>query len=80
MENQYLGIWANGVTFSPTLKKTHLGLDLIYKTQKWFAGKDQIAREEGNLKDSARVLRTVPWDLGQMKQFKQNGFEDPLRV
>ena len=54
-EDQWLRIWTNGVTFSPTLKKAHLGLDPIYKTQKWFAEKDQIAREEGNLKDSARV-------------------------
>ena len=36
-EDQCLGIWANGVTFSPTLRKTHLGFDLIYKTQKWFS-------------------------------------------
>ena len=54
-EDQFLGIWANGVTFSPTLKKTRLGLDPIYKTQKLFARKDQIARKEGNMKGSARV-------------------------
>ena len=30
-------------------------------------GKDQIAREGGNTKDSARVWRTLPWDLGQME-------------
>ena len=33
-EDQCLGIWANGVTFSLALRKTHLGFDLIYKTQK----------------------------------------------
>ena len=30
-------------------------------------GKDQIAREGGNMKGSARVWRIVPWDLGQME-------------
>ena len=54
-EDQCLGIWANGVTFSPTLKNTHLGLDLIYKPKSGFAEKDQITRKEGNMKCSARV-------------------------
>ena len=39
-EDQCLGIWVNGVTLSPTLEKTHLGLDLIYKPKSGFAGKD----------------------------------------
>ena len=30
-------------------------------------GKDQIARGGGNMKGSARVWRSVPWDLGQME-------------
>ena len=30
-------------------------------------GKDQITREGGNMKGSARVWRTMPWDLGQME-------------
>ena len=36
-EDQCLGIWANGVTFSSALRKTHLRFDPIYKTQKLFA-------------------------------------------
>ena len=32
--SQCIEIWANGVTFSSTLRKTHLGFDMIYKTQK----------------------------------------------
>ena len=31
-----LGSEPNGVTFCPTLKKTHLGLDSIHKPKKWF--------------------------------------------
>ena len=54
-EDQCLGIWANGVTFSPTLKNTHLGLDPIYKTKSSFAEKDQIMRKRGNIEGSARV-------------------------
>ena len=54
-EDQCLGIWANGVTFSPTLKKTHLGLDSIYKPKNSFAKKDQIMRKGGNMEGSAKV-------------------------
>ena len=39
-EDQFLGICSNGVTFFPTLKKTHLGLDLIYRPKSGFVRKD----------------------------------------
>ena len=32
-----LGIWAQWSHLSKTSRKTHLGFDSIYKTQKWFA-------------------------------------------
>ena len=54
-EDQCLGIWANRVTFFPTLKKTHLGLDPIYKPKSSFVGKDQIMRKGGNMEGSARL-------------------------
>ena len=62
-----LEIWANGVTFSPALRKTHLGLDPMYKTQKQFARKNQIARKEGNMKGSARVWRNSALGFGPME-------------
>ena len=68
-EDQCLGIWANGVTFSPTLKKTHLGLNLIYKPKSSFAGKDKILRKEGNMEGSTRVWRPILSDLGQWSHF-----------
>ena len=34
---QCLGIWAQWSHLSKTSRKTHLGFDPIYKTQKWFA-------------------------------------------
>ena len=54
-EDHCLGIWANGVTFSPTLKKTNLGLDPIDKPKSSFARKDHIMRKGGNMEGSARV-------------------------
>ena len=39
-DDRCLGIWANGVTFSSMLKKTHLGLDPIYKPKSSFVEND----------------------------------------
>ena len=68
-EDQCLGIWAKGVTLSPTLKKTHLGLDSIYKPKSAFVEKDQIPRKEGNMEGSARVWRPMLLDLCQWSHF-----------
>ena len=64
-----MGSGPNGVTFRPTLKKTHLGLDPIYKPKSGFAGKDQITRKEGSMEGSIRVWRPVLSDLGQWSHF-----------
>ena len=74
-------IQGNGVIFCPALKKTHLGLDPIYKPKKWFCRKRSNFQKGGQHGRQRQGLKiTVFSDLGKQSHFQLRVEEDPLRA